>query len=181
MTHRPEKSDLSTVATKLANKLGQPGAESAERTERAEGNTEGQHTRRTQSRVSVFQGLDRVREAAQQRKKERFTALLHYVTVDRLRDAFSSLKREAAPGVDGATWQSYKQDLEVNLTRLQEQVHRGTYRALPSRRRYIPKPGAQQCASLPRYAPWVELTVPLVRDGDYSAMCQLPDCRQTAR
>jgi RNA-directed DNA polymerase len=58
MTHRPEKSDLSTVATKLANKPGQPGAESAERRERAEGNTEGQHTRRTQSRVSVFQGLD---------------------------------------------------------------------------------------------------------------------------
>jgi group II intron reverse transcriptase/maturase len=92
----------------------------------------------------VSQGLDRVREAAQQRKKERFTALLHYVTVDRLRDAFSNLKREAAPGVDGATWQSYKQELEVNLTRLHEQVHRGTYRALPSRRRYIPKPDGRQ-------------------------------------
>jgi len=70
--------------------------------------------------------------------------LLHYVTVDRLRDAYTSLKREAAPGVDGATWQSYKQELEVNLTRLHEQVHRGTYRALPSRRRYIPKPDGRQ-------------------------------------
>jgi RNA-directed DNA polymerase len=160
MTHRPEKSDLFIVATKLANKPGQPGAESAERRERAEGNTEGQHTRRTQSRESVSQGLDRVREAAQQRKKERFTALLHYVTVDRLREAYSSLKREAysslkreaysslkreaAPGVDGATWQSYKQDLEINLTRLHEQVHQGTYRALPSRRRYIPKSDGRQ-------------------------------------
>jgi len=66
------------------------------------------------------------------------------VTTDRLMEAFSSLKREAAPGVDGATWQSYKQDLEVNLTRLHEQVHRGTYRALPSRRRYIPKPDRRQ-------------------------------------
>jgi group II intron reverse transcriptase/maturase len=92
----------------------------------------------------MSQGLERVRKAAQQKKKERFTALLHYVTVDRLMDAFSSLKREAAPGVDGTTWLSYKQDLEVNLTRLHEQVHRGTYRALPSRRRYIPKPDGRQ-------------------------------------
>lgn len=80
----------------------------------------------------------------QQRKKERFNALLHHVTVDRLQEAFSSLKREAAPGVDGTTWQSYKQDLEINLTRLHGQVHRGTYRALPSRRRYIPKPDRRQ-------------------------------------
>jgi RNA-directed DNA polymerase len=144
MTHGPEKSDLSIVAMKLMNKNGQPEAESVERRERAEGNTEEQHIRRTQSRESVSQGLDRVREAAQQKKKERFTALLHYVTVDRLMDAFSCLKREAAPGVDGATWQSYKQDLEINLMRLHEQVHRGTYRALPSRRRYIPKPDGRQ-------------------------------------
>ena len=134
MMHGPEKSDLSTVAMKLTNKSGQLEAESVERRERAEGNTGEQRMRRTQSRESVSKGLDRVREVAQQRKKERFTALLHYVTVDRLRDAFSSLKREAAPGVDGATWQSYMQDLEVKLTRLHEQVHQGTYRALPSRR-----------------------------------------------
>jgi RNA-directed DNA polymerase len=144
MTHGREKSDPSIVAVKLANKTGQPEAESVERREGAEGNTEGQHMRRTQSRESVSQGLDRVRKAAQLKKKERFTALLHSVTVDRLRDAFSSLKREAAPGVDGATWQSYKQNLEANLVGLHEQVHRGTYRALPSRRRYIPKPDGRQ-------------------------------------
>ena len=144
MTHGREKSDPSIVATKLANKTGQPVAETVERREGAEGNTGGQHMRRTQSRESVSQGLDRVRKATQQKKKERFTALLHYVTVDRLADAFSSLKREAAPGVDGTTWQSYKQDLEANLTRLHERVHRGTYRALPSRRRYIPKPDGRQ-------------------------------------
>ena len=144
MTHGREKSDPFIVATKLANKTGQPVAETVERREGAEGNTGGQHMRRTQSRESVSQGLDRVRKATQQKKKERFTALLHYVTVDRLADAFSSLKREAAPGVDGTTWQSYKQDLEANLTRLHERVHRGTYRALPSRRRYIPKPDGRQ-------------------------------------
>ena len=144
MMHGREKSDLSIVATKPANKPGQPGAESVERRERAEGNTGGRHTRRTPSRGSVSQGLDRVRKAAQDKKKERFTALLHHVTVDRLRDAYSRLKREAAPGVDGATWQSYKQDLEIRLMRLHEQVHRGTYRALPSRRRYIPKPDGRQ-------------------------------------
>jgi RNA-directed DNA polymerase len=113
MTHGREKSDPSIVAVKLANKTGQPEVESVERREGAEGNTEGQHMRRTQSRESVSQGLDRVRKAAQLKKKERFTALLHSVTVDRLREAFSSLKREAGPGVDGATWQSYKQNLEA--------------------------------------------------------------------
>ncbi len=80
MTHGREKSDPSIVAVKLANKTGQTEAEPVERREGAEGNTEGQHTRRTQSRESVSQGLDRVRKAAQQKKKERFTALLHYVT-----------------------------------------------------------------------------------------------------
>ena len=98
MTHGPEKSDLSIVAMKLTNKSGQPEAEPVERRERAEGNTEGQHMRRTQSRESVSQGLDRVREAAQQKKKERFTALLHYVTIDRLTDAFSSLKTGSGSG-----------------------------------------------------------------------------------
>jgi retron-type reverse transcriptase len=92
----------------------------------------------------VSQGLERVREAAKQRKKERFTALLHHVRIDLLKDAYSWLKREAAPGVDGRTWQSYKQNLEVNLAELHSRIHRGTYRALPSRRRYIPKPDGRQ-------------------------------------
>ena len=92
----------------------------------------------------MSQGLERVREAAKQRKKERFTAMLHHVTIDLLKDAYSWLKREAAPGVDGRTWQSYKQNLEVNLAELHSRIHRGTYRALPSRRRYIPKPDGRQ-------------------------------------
>ena len=116
MMHEREKSDLSTVAKKLANKPGQPGAESVERRERAEGNTGEPRTCRTPSRESVPQGLDRVRQVAKARKKERFTALLHHVSVALLKDAYSWLKRDAAPGVDGLTWKEYEQDLEANVT-----------------------------------------------------------------
>jgi RNA-directed DNA polymerase len=144
MKNKQEKSDPSTVAKRPANKPGQPGAESAEPREGTEGNTREQHTCRTPSRESVSQGLERVREAAKQRKKERFTALLHHVTIDLLKDAYSWLKREAAPGVDGRTWQSYKQNLEANLVELHTRIHRGSYRALPSKRRYIPKPDGRQ-------------------------------------
>jgi group II intron reverse transcriptase/maturase len=92
----------------------------------------------------VSPGLDRVRDAARQRKKERFTALLHHVTVDLMRDAFLALKRRAASGVDGVTWQDYEADLEDNLQALHARVHRGTYRALPVRRKFIPKPGTDK-------------------------------------
>jgi group II intron reverse transcriptase/maturase len=92
----------------------------------------------------VPQGLERVRQAARQRKKERFTALLHHVTVDLLREAFYALKRKAAPGVDGLKWEDYEAELEDNLQDLHARVHRGAYRALPVRRRYISKPGGKQ-------------------------------------
>jgi group II intron reverse transcriptase/maturase len=92
----------------------------------------------------VSQGLDRVRHAARQRKKEKFTALLHHVTIDLLRESFMALKRHAAPGVDGVTWQDYEASLEGNLEDLQARVHRGAYRALPVRRRFIPKPGSNK-------------------------------------
>jgi group II intron reverse transcriptase/maturase len=89
-------------------------------------------------------GLERVRTAARLRKKERFTALLHHVTVDLLRDAYSWLKRDAAAGVDGVTWDEYGADLEANLVDLHGRVHRGAYRAQPSRRVYIPKPDGRR-------------------------------------
>jgi group II intron reverse transcriptase/maturase len=92
----------------------------------------------------VSPGLERVRDAARQRKKEKFTALLHHVTVDLLRDAFLALKRHAAPGVDGVTWQDYEAALEGNLQDLHSRVHRGAYRALPVRRRFIPKADGKQ-------------------------------------
>jgi group II intron reverse transcriptase/maturase len=92
----------------------------------------------------VPQGLERVRQAAKARKKERFTALLHHVTVDLLRESFYALKRKAAPGVDGLTWPDYEMGLEDNLQDLHARVHRGAYRALPARRRFIPKPGSSK-------------------------------------
>ena len=144
MMHGLEKSDLAIVATKPANKAGRPAAEWAEPRAGTKGNTGQPHTRRTQSRDSVSQGLDRVRHAARQRKKEKFTALLHHVTVEFLRDAFLALKRRAAPGVDGVTWQDYEANLEGNLRDLHAKVHSGSYRALPVRRRFIPKPGGKQ-------------------------------------
>jgi RNA-directed DNA polymerase len=144
MTHGQEKSDLSTVAKKPANNSEGSEAESVERREGAEGNTVKHGTRRTLSRGSVFPGLERVRERAKTEKKERFTALLHHVDVDLLRVAFSWLKRDAAPGVDGRTWRQYEQNLEANLLDLHARVHRGAYRALPSRRKFIPKEDGRQ-------------------------------------
>ena len=126
MMNGPEKSDSAIVAMKPANKAGQPAAEWVEQRAGTKGNTGQPHTRRTQSRGSVSQGLDRVRHAARQRKKEKFTALLHHVTVDLLRDAFLALKRHAAPGVDGVTWEDYEAGLEGNLQDLHARVHRGS-------------------------------------------------------
>jgi len=142
--HGREKSDSAIVAMKPANNAGQPAAEWVERRAGTEGNMAEPRTRRTPSRESVPQGLDRVRQAAKARKKERFTALLHHVSVDLLRDAYFWLKRNAAPGVDGVTWQDYAQDLEANIVDLHARIHRGAYRALPSRRKYIAKPDGRQ-------------------------------------
>jgi group II intron reverse transcriptase/maturase len=88
--------------------------------------------------------LERIRQAARQRKKEKFTSLATHVSTDLLRTAFLALKKDAAPGVDGLTWRTYEADLERNLTDLHSRVHRGAYRALPSRRRYIPKADGRQ-------------------------------------
>ena len=144
MMHGREKSDSAIVAMKPANKAGQPAAEWVEQRAGTKGNAGQPRTRRAQNRSGVSQGLERVRQAARQRKKEKFTALLHHVTTDLLREAFYALKRKAAPGVDGLTWQDYEAELEDHLQDLHARVHRGAYRALPVRRRYIPKPGGKQ-------------------------------------
>src|SRR5436853_405685 len=144
MMHDREKSDSAIVAGKPTNKAGQPAAESVETRAGAKGNASWQSTHRTQGRERVSQALERVRQAARQRKKEKFTALLHHVSVDLLGMAFFALKRDAAPGVDGLTWRTYEADLDRNLTDLHERVHRGAYRALPSRRTYIPKADGKQ-------------------------------------
>ena len=144
MMNGPEKSDSAIVAKKPANKAGAPVAERVERRAGTKGNAGQPRTHRTLRRGCVSPGLDRVRNAARQRKKEKFTALLHHLTVDLLRDAFLGLKRRAVPGVDGVTWRTYEAGLEGNLQNLHAQVHRGSYRALPVRRRFIPKPDGQQ-------------------------------------
>jgi retron-type reverse transcriptase len=144
MMHDREKSDSAIVATKPTNKAGIPGAESVERRAGTKGNASQQSTRRAQDRESVSQALERVRNAARQRKKERFTALFHHLSPAMLRTAFLALKRDAAPGIDGLTWQDYEADLDRRIEGLHERVHGGTYHALPSRRRYIPKPDGRQ-------------------------------------
>jgi hypothetical protein len=101
--HGHEKSDPAVVASRPANEDGRPPAELVERRAGAEGNAGQQHTHRAQNRENVTQALERVRNAARRRKKERFTALLHHVNVDTLRMAFHALKRDAAPGADGVT------------------------------------------------------------------------------
>ena len=144
MMYGPEKSDSPIVAVKPANKAGRPGAEQAEPRGGTKGITNQPRTRRTQRRASVSPGLERVRNAARQRKKEKFSALLHHVTLDLLRESFLALKRRAAPGVDGVTWTDYAEELEGNLQDLHARVQSGTYRALPVRRRFIPKPDGQK-------------------------------------
>ncbi|MER8556653.1 group II intron reverse transcriptase/maturase [Mesorhizobium sp. M1217] len=142
--HDPEKSDSGIVAAKPTNKAGQPAAELVEPRPGTKGNAEQQHMHRTQSRARMSQSLDRVRQAARLRKKEKFTALFHHINVDTLRTAFYVLKRKAAPGVDGMTWQDYETDLEPRLRDLHERVHRGAYRPQPSRRTFIPKADGKQ-------------------------------------
>jgi len=144
MTYGHEKSDSAIVAKKLPNKAGKPAAEAVERRAGTKGNTDQHSTRRTQIRESVTQALDRVRKAARQRKKEKFTALLHHISVETLEVAFYALKRKAAPGIDGVTWQEYEADLERRLIDLHGRIHRGAYRPQPSRRTYIPKADGRQ-------------------------------------
>src|SRR5271166_484780 len=144
MKHGQEKSDPAIVAAKSANKSGRPEAERAEPRAGAEGNARTPHTDRTQGRATVSPGLARLREAARDRKEERFTSLLHHVDVALLEQAYYWLKRDAAPGVDGLTWAQYGDGLADRLADLHDRAHRGAYRAQPSLRAYIPKPDGRQ-------------------------------------
>jgi RNA-directed DNA polymerase len=144
MTNGYEKSDSAIVAVKPANNAEQSTAELVERRAGTKGNAEQQSTCRAQSRVSVSQALDRIRKVAKERKKEKFTALFHHISIDLLEEAFYELKENAAPGVDRLTWKDYEADFERNIEDLHNRVQRGAYRALPSRRVYIPKPDGRQ-------------------------------------
>jgi group II intron reverse transcriptase/maturase len=143
--HGNGKSDSSVLPTKSPNKADGIAAEVVEGRGLTKENVDQQNTPRTQRRtLSVPSALDRVRQVAVRKKGERFSALLHHVTVERLRDAFLAISRNAAPGVDGVTWEHYEADLESNLEDLHARVQRGAYRAKPSRRVYIPKPEGRQ-------------------------------------
>jgi len=147
MMHDGEESDAAIVAEKPTNKARArivPAAEPAEPRAATKRNANEQSTHRTQGRKRVAQALARVRQAARLRKKEKFTALHHHLSIDLLREAFYALKRGAAPGVDDLTWATYATDLERNLTDLHARVHSGAYRALPARRTYIPKADGRQ-------------------------------------
>jgi group II intron reverse transcriptase/maturase len=142
MTYDREKSDSGEVATKPINKIIETVvAELVERRTETKGKTVESTTCRTQSRASVSPGLERLRQRAIEHRNERFTSLLHHITVDLLSKAYHWLKHDAAVGVDGVTWDAYGADLQANLVDLHGRVHRGAYRAQPSRRRMIPKPG----------------------------------------
>lgn len=147
MMNDREKSHSAIVAAKPTNNAAVSKTAAAEPVEPRAGtkrNTGEQSTHRTLSRARATQALSRVRQAARQRKKERFTSLLHHISVNLLRESFLALKRDAAPGADGVTWKAYAADLECNLVDLHARVHRGAYRAQPSRRTYIPKADGKQ-------------------------------------
>ena len=135
--NRGGKSDDGAVPKKQPNAARV--AEAVEGRQSTKRNTLRAAAVRTQSRATASPDLQRVREAARKDKKARFTALLHHITVQRLRDSFYALKRDAAPGVDGMVWKEYLQELDSRLGALHTAVHRGSYRAQPVRRTYIPK------------------------------------------
>src|SRR5713226_3569615 len=140
----PEKSDCVVIPVNQPNKGGQPSAEAGEGRAQTRENIVQPRMRPTQSGKRMSQGLDGVRKAVRERKQERFTALLHHLNVELLRDSFYALQRKASPGVDGVTWQEYETGLEDRLVDLHGRVHRGAYRALPSRRVYIKKEDGRQ-------------------------------------
>jgi RNA-directed DNA polymerase len=139
-----EESHNGIVPMNHSNKGGNSSAESGEGRPLIKENVRQPNTSPTQSGERVSQGLAGVRKAAGNNKEMKFTALLHHLTVELLRKSFYSLKRKAAPGVDGVTWQEYEDGLEDRLTDLHGRVHRGAYRATPSRRVYIEKADGRQ-------------------------------------
>ena len=143
-THALEKSDCAVLPVKQPNRGGQPPAEAVEGRAQTEENIVKSRMHPTRSGKRMSQGLNGVRKAARERKQERFTALFHHLSIELLRESFYVLQRKASPGVDGVTWQEYEIGLEGRLIDLHSRVHRGAYRAKPSRRVFIPKADGRQ-------------------------------------
>jgi RNA-directed DNA polymerase len=145
MTNGSGKSDRRVVPTKPSNKAEGRAADGVEGSGRTKGNSQERNALRTQGRAGAQSALERVRQAAREDKKQRFTALLHHVyDVERLRAALLGLKRDAAAGIDGETWRHYREGLEGNLQGLSERLKGGAYRARPVRRVFIPKSDGRQ-------------------------------------
>jgi len=145
LMHEPQKSDRPIVPTRAPNKPGPPGTEEPEGRGLAKRNPLEADTYRILGRGSVRSGLERIRQAAQRDKKGQFTSLYHQIyAIDMLWEAYSSLKRDAAPGLDGETWQHYGEDLEANLQDLSRRLRQGAYRAKPVKRAFIPKADGRQ-------------------------------------
>jgi RNA-directed DNA polymerase len=144
MMYDPEKSDLPIVALKPTNIIDGAVAEMVERRGGAKGKAIESTTRRTPSRGSVSPGLDRLRQRAKEHRNEKFTSLLHHIDVPLLTMAYHALRHDAAVGVDGITWREYGEDLQAKLVDLHARIHRGAYRAQPSRRKMIPKPDGRE-------------------------------------
>ena len=137
--HADEDSDEVVVPRKRSNKEDLSSAEIVEGRASPKGNG-GQATAvRTPSRGIASSRLEAVRQAARQSRDVRFTALLHHITIDLLKQSYAALQRDAAPGIDGVTWRAYGENLEAKLTALHERIHKGSYRARPAKRSYIPK------------------------------------------
>jgi RNA-directed DNA polymerase len=142
--HGRDQSDPPVVAEKSANNAEQSAAESMERRGGAKGKAISSSTRRAQNWESVSPGLGRLRQFVKVNRNVCLTTLLHHVNADLLRWAYFALNRDAAAGIDGRRWEAYGEGLEANLADLHARVHRGAYRALPSRRRMIPKPDGRE-------------------------------------
>jgi RNA-directed DNA polymerase len=144
LMHGSGESYSGVVPAKQSNNVGRPRAEAVEGRPLTKENTQEPNPYRTPSRENGPSGLARVREAAKKDGKLKFTALLHHVSIDLLRESYYSLKKQAAPGVDGMRWQEYGQDLESRISDLHGRIHRGAYHAQPPRRVWIPKPDGRQ-------------------------------------
>lgn len=138
------ESDGDVVPGKLANNGEQPPAESMEGRKPTKRNPQNEATNRVQDRGIVSIGLERVRQRAEAGRNEAFVNLYHHLKVPLLREAFHALKRRAAPGLDGMNWYQYERELETRLPELQDELHKGSYRATPAKRTYVEKPDGRK-------------------------------------
>ena len=140
--HEDGKSDSPVLPAKPSNKA--VAAERVEGRGLTKGNMDSETRSGPRAGTRVSRELDRVRQAAERDKDARFTALLHHMDIDCLREAYRALNPKAAAGVDGVTWEAYGENLEGNLQDLHRRLHSGAYRAKPVRRAYIPKADGRQ-------------------------------------